>query len=297
MSHWAHLARHPALLLCIALLALLSCTALYYHRILSNFLSYQYWRHYEDGTFSSGFVENRGAQIYYETHGTGEAIILLHGGLSVSSIFFAQMPALAQAHRVIAIDLRGQGRSTLGTQPFDYPLLADDVRAVLDTLGITQSTIIGWSDGGIIALMLSIEAPQLVRRQLLLGANFHPRGLTPSALESIQEELPATASLASRLVYRLYSPHPARWQQLWQELQQMWLNGPVLSPQQLAGITQETLVIAGEFDNISLEHTQELRAALGNAQLQIIAGAGHNLLLERPDLMREIMLRFLRDTP
>ncbi|WP_433967207.1 alpha/beta fold hydrolase [Tunturiibacter gelidiferens] len=107
-----------------------------------------------------GHVEHQGARIWYATYGSGSPVILLHGGLGHSGNWGYQIPALLEAgQRVILIDSRGHGRSTRDTRPYTYELMASDVLAVMDTLRLESASLIGWSDGACIALVVAAQAP------------------------------------------------------------------------------------------------------------------------------------------
>lgn len=292
MSIVAFALRHPLALVFALIAVCILLLGMVYRTVLVDLVKFQWWRNFEDSAFRSGYVEHRGSQLYFESHGSGTPVLLLHGGLSSQDVFFAQIPALALQHQVIAIDLRGQGRSTMGELPLDYPLLAEDIDAVLQALTITQARVIGWSDGGITGLILALRYPERVHSLFAIGANFHANGLTEETKQSIKEGLPASESLLSKALYALYSPHPRRWQRLWSQLKHLWLNGPNLTLADLASIKQEIWVVVGEHDNVSLAHSTEMVATLANSHFELITDAGHNVLIEKPAIMRKLMQDF-----
>ncbi|HTR54010.1 MAG TPA: alpha/beta hydrolase, partial [Kofleriaceae bacterium] len=133
-----------------------------------------------------GTVDVDGAQIYYAIYGKGDPVVLLHGGLGNSDHWANQVPALADKFEVIAIDSRGQGRSTRTRAAVTYDIMAADVLAVLDHLKVTRASFVGWSDGGEIALKIAIVHPDRVTKLFVFGANYDsngskPRGGAPSA--------------------------------------------------------------------------------------------------------------------
>lgn len=292
MSPIAFVQRHPLALVFVVIAAAVVLIGFAYRTVLTDFVKFQWWRYSDNTGFRSGYVEHRGAKLYFESHGSGSPVLLLHGGLTSQDVFFAQLPALAQEHQVIAIDLRGQGRSSMGEIPLNYSLLAEDIDAVLQNLAITQARVIGWSDGGITGLILALRYPSRVHSLFAIGANFRASGLTEETKQSIKDGLPASESLLSKALYALYSPHPKRWQRLWSELKHMWLNGPNLSRADLASIQQEIWVVVGENDNVSLAHSKEMVDALAHSRFELVADAGHNLLIQKPTIMRELMLDF-----
>lgn len=107
----------------------------------------------------SGMAPVNDIEMYYAVYGEGEPVLLIHGGLGDADVWGFQVPALAEDHRVIVADSRGHGRSTRSDQPFGYELMADDYLALLDHLGIEQTALVGWSDGGIIGLDIAIRHP------------------------------------------------------------------------------------------------------------------------------------------
>src|SRR5688572_9683483 len=129
---------------------------------------------------TTGFVDiEGGAKIFYATYGKGSPVILLHGGLGNADHFGFQVPALAEKYQVIAIDSRGQGRSTLSKQKLTYHVMAADVLAVMDKLAVDKASLVGWSDGGAIALDIAINHPKRVEKLFVFGTNYHADGSKP----------------------------------------------------------------------------------------------------------------------
>ena len=118
-------------------------------------------------------------KIYYETLGKGPPLLMLHGGTVSSECWSAQLEPFARHFQLILPDSRGHGRSTDSDQPFSYAVMASDMVELLNQLKIKSTLLCGWSDGGIIGLHLSIHHPGLIKRQILIGVNFHVNGLIP----------------------------------------------------------------------------------------------------------------------
>ncbi len=256
-------------------------------------LRYLTWQLTQGRSGEHGYVTLKDCRIYYEVHGSGAPVILLHGGLTSVAAWFAELPLLAKQFRVVAIDLRGHGRSTLGDQPFTYRLLAEDIVRVMQALDVPSAHIVGWSDGGNVGLTLAVYNPQRVRRLITLGANYHPDGLTVAAQQSLAAATPANHPFMTRLWYQWLSPDPDDWETLWHRTTTMWRNYPHLSRQDLATIKSPTLIVQGEFDTVSIEHSRAMVSAIANAKLVIIPGEGHNLLFDAPDQIAEIIDNFL----
>lgn len=127
-----------------------------------------------------GFVENQDARIWYASHGSGPAVILLHGGMGNSGNWGYQVPAIVQAgYRAVVIDSRGHGRSTRDDRNYSYQLLAADTRAVMDRLKIGRAAIVGWSDGADTGLILSQETPERVAGLVFFACNIDNSGTRP----------------------------------------------------------------------------------------------------------------------
>ena len=124
----------------------------------------------------SGRVAVNGLNYYYEVHGKGEPLLLLHGGLGSTDMFTPVLPAFAQQRQVIAIDLQGHGRTALGDRPFSLDAMGNDIKGVLDKLGYTQVDVLGYSLGGGVGFRLAVQHPQYVRRLVLLSAGYASEG-------------------------------------------------------------------------------------------------------------------------
>lgn len=227
------------------------------------------------------YVEIAGHPTWVSDTGTGaDPLLLLHGGLSCSDEFagFVSEP-LARRHRVVAFDRRGHGYTADTEEPFGYEAMADEVIGVLDTVVGGPAHLIGWSDGGIAALLAARKRPDLVRRQVLIGANFHHDGID---LGGVSED--AEFASYAGLSYGERSPDGAEhFPVVFAKFLQMARTEPTLTPADLAVITTPTLVLAGDDDLVRLEHTVALYEALPEAQLGIYPGASHAVPAERPD--------------
>lgn len=285
--------RHPFICALAIVAIILIAGGLYYRPFIYHLVAYQYWRVFTDVESEQGYVDSGDVSLYYEVHGQGPTLVLLHGGLTSMRVFFGQLPTLSKNHRVVSIDLRGQGRSSLGEQPFTYRLLAQDVLAVLDALKLSSVDLVGWSDGGIIGLMIALEQPSRVNHLVTIGANFHPDGLTNETMQRIENSEPSSESFMTRLLYRLQSPQPQRWEELWQRVNLLWLTRPTLTTDDLEKISIPTLVIVGEKDSVALDHAEEMALAMGDARLIVVPKAGHSLLTQYPDLILETIEDFI----
>jgi pimeloyl-ACP methyl ester carboxylesterase len=152
---------------------------------------------YGSNKSAGGYKEINGAKIYYEIYGQGEPILLLHGGTCHISYHSPLIELLAIDYKVVAVDSRGHGRSTLGTTKLTYPLLANDMAKLIDQLDVGPVTVIGHSDGGIVGYILAAKYPDKVRAFVPTGAYFRqsPRGgPTQEAIEWIKNLTPEKAA-------------------------------------------------------------------------------------------------------
>lgn len=240
---------------------------------------------------ATGLTPVNDIRMYYEIHGDGPPLILLHGGLGSAGAWANQIPALARQYKVIAVDSRGHGRSTFSAQQISYALMTSDVVALMDYLSIKKAHILGWSDGAIIGLNLAIKHPDRLNRLIAYGANYNPSGMRADAMEN--KKIKDYFEKAAR-EYQALSPDPTRWDVLQKNLGGMWTSEPNFTAEQLRGITVPTLILDGDNDEaISTEHTKELAGLIPRAELILIAGTGHFAPQEKRDEFNRIALEFL----
>ncbi|MGV8998074.1 MAG: alpha/beta fold hydrolase [Parvibaculaceae bacterium] len=226
------------------------------------------------GKFHGGAIADiNGAKIYYETYGEGPPVLVLHGGTGFIESMHYQISDLAKTHLVIAPDSRGHGRSTDGEGPLHYAQMADDMLALMDLLKIQKADIVGWSDGGIIALDLAMRHPDRVGRIAVSGANFDTSGLEEAPDPGADPESEAMSGV--RGFYKRLAPDPAHWPVFYRKVLTMWASEPHYTIAELATIKAPVLVMAGQYDSIKREHTDALVKAIPGAQEVIIAGASH----------------------
>lgn len=258
----------------------------------TNFLHYLHWKVTTSAVVQSGTIEYHGAKIKYVAYGSGAPVLLLHGGLSNKLSWFSQLPWLVEKGRkVILIDTRGHGESTPGHAELNYQTFADDTLQVLDKLKIQRTDIIGWSDGGIIALLLGLEAPQRVNKIIAISANFHPSGLITANNASQQ---PATNIQFLSWLRGWWSGAGKRHATLESQIKHLWQVAPQLDHADLQAITAPTLVIAGENDIIALPHTGELAHMLKQAKLEIVLDAGHAAPVTHAAQINRLIASFLQ---
>jgi pimeloyl-ACP methyl ester carboxylesterase len=259
--------------------------------------NYLLWKYTTMTPSETGHIVHRNAHIHYVAYGRGESVLLLHGGLGDKSHWYSRIPWLvASGRRVIVIDTRGHGDSTAGNTQLSYQLFATDTLLVLDKLGIVRTDIIGWSDGGIIALILGLEAPQRVGRIVAISANFNPSGMIAGVSESqdAQHEMPSDVGT---WLHDLWSTSGEKHLMLEAAINELWRTEPQLKHADLHTITPPTLVITGEHDVISLSHSTELAEHLPNGKLEVVMGAGHDSLITHAQQVNQLIATFLGIEP
>jgi pimeloyl-ACP methyl ester carboxylesterase len=246
-----------------------------------------------EGPPPTGMAPVNDIQMYYETHGEGQPLILLHGGLGNAGYWEKQIPVFAEKYKVIAVDSRGQGRSTYSEQPIGYSLMASDVIALMDYLGIEKADVVGWSDGGIIGLDLAINHPERLHKLIAFGANYNTSGVRADAFEN--EKANAYFAKASE-DYQKLSPDPSRWDALLENLSSMWASEPNFTASQLGSITVPILVLDGENEEVVYAaHTKEMASLIPTAKLILIPGTGHFAPWEKPEEFNQIVLDYLAE--
>ncbi len=237
------------------------------------------------------YVNLRGHQIYtYEWERDGEAVVLLHGGLSKTSSWdYLMVPPLEDEFHVFAYDRTAHGFT--GDQPgsLHFAFQVQEAIAYLEDVVREPAHLIGYSDGGIIALMVAIARPELVKSIVAIGANYHYSA-------PLSEFAEAFVSEDDQAEYNLISPDaPHTLLEKIIRMNQIWKTEPDISLSDIASIQCPVLVMAGDDDVIKHEHTISLYENLPLGQLAIIPGTSHGVVKEKPALMIAIIMQFLED--
>ncbi len=163
----------------------------------------------------TGYAPVNGLKLYYEIHGSGEPLVLLHGGLGATEMFNEIMPSLSNSRQVIAVDLQGHGRTADVDRPLSYESMADDIAALIKYLGIEKADVMGYSLGGGVALRTAIQHPDLVRKLVIVSATFKRDGWYPEILAGMSQMGPGAAEpMKQTPMYQMYAriaPKPADW--------------------------------------------------------------------------------------
>jgi len=237
------------------------------------------------------YVNVRGHNLYsYEWENDGEAVLLLHGGLSKTSSWdYIMVPNLEDEFHIFAYDRTAHGFTgdQEGSMHFDFQ--TREAIAYLEDVVQEPAHLIGWSDGANIALMVAIARPDLVKSIVAIGANFHPSGVMQSfGNPEISQEDQAEYNLISP-----DAPHTLLEKTI--RMHEIWESEPMLTLEEIAIIQCPVLVLVGDDDVISHSHTVALFEALPLGQLAVIPGTSHAVVKEKPDLMNAVIKQFLED--
>lgn len=224
-------------------------------------------------------------EIYCRISGEGKPLILLHGNGEDSSIFEDQIEAFSQKYQVIAIDTRGHGRSEHGQYPLSFTRLALDVVEVMDYFNVRKAAIVGFSDGGNIALYVALKYPEYVQSLIIVGANLETDGMKKLPVFQVKLAYKMTKLLGN--VSRYFNQR--------KQIIDLMLKQLQLTPEQLQTIQAPVLVVAGDHDMIEEDHTKLIAASLPNSQLKIIPDADHFLIMKKPDLFNRLVCSFLEE--
>lgn len=259
-------------------------------------------------TNAGRYASVNGVDLYYEIHGDGPALVLLHGAMgTIDSCFADLLPRLAAGHRVIAVELRSHGHTADVDRPLSYQDMADDVAALVGMLGTGPLDIVGYSMGGSVGLELTIRRPNLVKRLVYAGgATYRRDGLHPEMLGDTSDATDALDGSVWHQAYVSVAPRPEDWPRLVRKVMELdrfegW------RAEQVRAITRPVLVIVGDSDIVRPEHAVEFFRLLGggvigdivgvpSSRLAILPGTSHVGMLERVDWLHSMITDFL-DTP
>jgi pimeloyl-ACP methyl ester carboxylesterase len=233
-------------------------------------------------------VELNGATLHYEERGNAAALILIHGGLASSAMWEPVVPELVDVFRVITPDSRGHGRSTNPAENLSYALIADDIAALIESLGLERPVVGGWSDGGQVTLELGVRHPDAAGA-LIVGAAYPDfdvgglrethRGLLGADEQGVPDERHLDAQLGE-FAEEIKGLHPGgaeQWRALVRQTAPMWLDYEGLESDQLQAIQSPVLVLAGDQDEfIPIELSNSLYRALPDAELAVCPSLSHD---------------------
>jgi pimeloyl-ACP methyl ester carboxylesterase len=239
-------------------------------------------------------------KIYYEVYGKGRPVVLLHGGLFGDiSEYEKLIPKLSEHLRVIAIETRGHGKSEIGNKPFTYELMTQDAYTVIKHETSDSIIVIGFSDGAVIAMTLTIAHPELVRKMVFAGGNVSLEDYKSGVREelknltgkSMEHDYPDFVKDRKKIM-----PQPERWDDFVEKLKHAWLNQTKIEQIQLKTVKCQVLVVGGDRDQYNAPgNFLSVYKSLPNASLAIIPNSDHIVFYRRPDLMEDMVMPFVKE--
>jgi pimeloyl-ACP methyl ester carboxylesterase len=233
-----------------------------------------------------------GLRMYYEIHGSGPPLLLLHGGTAtIASSWGKEIPLLAPTRRLIAPEQMGHGHTGDADRPLSYAQMADDTATLLGQLGVARTDVYGRSDGGVVALYLAARHPALVRKLVVAGAALSDRD--PARTARWADGMNARTWPAAD-DYQAMSPDgAAHWPVFLAKVLTLYRSWPGLQPAEIAAIRAPALIVIGDRDMVSLEQAGQMRRALAHARLCVLPGTTHAQLVQRGAWLAPMMMAFL----
>jgi pimeloyl-ACP methyl ester carboxylesterase len=262
-----------------------------------------------DAQGAGDYISVNGLEMYYEIHGVGRPLVLLHGAFSaVGTSFGDVLPELAKARQVIAFEMQAHGRTADIDRPLSYEQMVDDTVAALKQLGVEKADFFGFSMGAGIALQVAIRHPEAVRKLVLASVTYKLDGVHPGLMEGLAEMKPEMMYGSPwHEEYMRIAPRPEDFATLFAKKTQMDQQVRDLPADAIEAMVAPTLLIIGDSDIVRPEHAVEMFRLLGggvmgdltglpNSQLAILPGTTHATLVERGDWLGSMITAFL-DAP
>lgn len=260
--------------------------------------------------FASGYAGVNGLEMYYEIHGTGQPLVLVHGAFSAIGTSFGQLlPGLAKSRQVIAFELQAHGRTADIDRPLSMEQMADDVAAALKQLGIPQADIFGYSMGAGVALQVALRHPDVLRKLVFMSATYTLSGVHPGLMEGLGQMKPEMMYGSPwHEEYMRIAPRPEDFARFFAKKTQMDQQIKDVPAEAIRAIKAPVLLIIGDSDLVRPEHAVEMFRLLGGgvfgdmppglpaSQLAVLPGTSHVSIASRADLLLPMIVPFL-DAP
>lgn len=231
------------------------------------------------------YANIRGIKMYYEVYGKGEPLLIIHGNGGSINNFLFQIPYFAKNYQVILADSRAQGKTIDHADSLSYEMITDDLDALLDHLKIKNANVIGWSDGGIEGLLMAIRHPDKVKKLAVTGANLRPDTIAVDPY--IQKMVMAENKMGADSLKKMKNPPAEMKNQL--KLMHLLSYEPHIDTRELGKITCPVMVIAGDHDVITVQHTVEIFQNIPKAYLWILPNSGHSTPIFYRDMFNQVV--------
>jgi pimeloyl-ACP methyl ester carboxylesterase len=242
------------------------------------------------------YIELTGGRVWYEESGTGEPLLLIHGGAVDTRFFKDNVPALAERFRVIGTDLWGHGRSPDREGPYSLASFSDDVAELIERVAGGRAHVVGHSIGAAVALTLALAHPERVDRLVMISGGYDINADEPSPM-SIEDMVAGTVAFLGTTYGEVSPDGEEHFAIVTRKDFELSAREPALTPEEVGGIRARTLVMVADDDITSLEHSVDMYRAIANSELSVVPGTSHFLLQEKPALVNAILLDFLGNDP
>jgi pimeloyl-ACP methyl ester carboxylesterase len=223
------------------------------------------------------YASVNGLRMYYEMHGRGRPLVLLHSALTnIDTTFGKVLSSFAGTRQVIAIEQQAHGRTADIDRPLTYTQMADDTVELLRQLNVEQADFFGFSMGAILSLQIAARYPGLARKMAIVSGGYRVDGCTPEFLAKIRGLDPATVPVEAKQAYEAVAPHGSQWDMAVARVKQSFDSPEVMGEEQLRSIRAHTLIVAGETGIIRREHSQEMANLVPHAQLRVLPMNDHD---------------------
>ncbi len=257
----------------------------------------------------TGYAAVNGLQMYYEIHGAGQPLVLLHGAFSaIGTSFGALLPDFAKTRQVIGLELQAHGRTADIDRPMSLEQMADDTAAAIRHFGIERADLFGYSMGASVALQVALRHPEVVRKLVLASVTFNMSGVHPGLMDGFADMTPdMMVGSPWHDEYMRIAPNPDNFATLFAKKTQMDQGTQDVPAEAIQAIKAPTLIVIGDSDLVRPEHAVEMFRLLGGgvfgdmaglptSQLAVLPGTTHVSLVQRADLLLPIITPFL-DAP
>lgn len=240
------------------------------------------------------YVQLGAVKTWYNQHGEGEPLVLMHGGLVDARFFEPNLAALTERFHVYTPERRGHGHTPDVDGPITYQLMADDTIAFLDEVVGRPADLVGHSDGAFVAMLVAMQRPELLNRLVMISGGYDKSG---EAMPEMELDVDQVGQFLGPAYGEVSPDGEAHFPVVVAKIGEMMKTEPHLDVAELANVTQRSLVMFSDDDLMTLTHAVDMYDALPNAELAVVPGTSHFLTQEKPDLVNTIVLDFLTNEP
>jgi pimeloyl-ACP methyl ester carboxylesterase len=255
-----------------------------FYALVSGFVAFGQQVKYGDNPAAGKYYDVRGVKMYTEVYGTGKPLLLLHGNGGSIKAFSQTIPYFSKKYKVIAVDSRAHGKTIDPSDSLSFEQMADDFAALLEKMHIDSAYVIGWSDGGIDALVLAMRHPEKVIKLASTGANLTPdsTALTPATWKDMVKQYNSDKN----------KPRPTAKEKNDWKIFMLDFDQPNIPFSALKAIKCPSLIICGDHDVIPIEHTTKIYQAIDRAYLWVVPNSGHATLIQHRDDFNKLVDEF-----